>query len=119
MNESLIGHIGLAIFIGGFVFLAIKYVHNFKQLQKAYTESGLKWPTLTREQMLAEGSIKGLYKSFIYTFKMWGIILFSRPKDTRIRTSLRKVRVTLLLFALFPFLLAFLLLLGLSLIVNA
>jgi len=119
MNESLVGHIVLAVFIGGFFFLAIKYICNFRQLQKAYAESGLEWPTLTREQMLAEGSIKGLYKSFAYTFKMWGMILFSRSKDTRIRTPLRKVRLTLLLFALFPFFLGFLLLIGLRIIPSA
>jgi ABC-type uncharacterized transport system involved in gliding motility auxiliary subunit len=119
MNESLVGNIGVIVFIGGFVFFAIKYVRHYKQLQKAYAESGLEWPTLTREQMLEEGSIKGLYKSFAYTFKMWGIILFSRPKDTRIRTPLRKVRLTLLLFALFPFLLGFILLIGFSFIANA
>lgn len=118
MNESLIGNIGLVAFIGGFVFLAIKYVRNFKQLQKAYAESGLEWPTLTPEQMLSGKTTEGLNKTFGSTFKVWGIILFSRPSDTRIRAPLRKVRITLLLFVLFPFLLVFLLLIGMSFIAN-
>jgi len=119
MSESLVGNIGLIAFIGGFVFLAVKYVRNFRQLQKAYTESGLEWPTLTREQMLAGRTTEGLNKTFTSTFKVWGIILFSRPSDTRIRVPLRKVRITLLLFVLFPFLLGFLLLIGLSFMASA
>ena len=119
MTENFISNIGLILFIGGFTFFAIKYARHYKQLQKAYVESGFEWPTLTREQILAEGPIIGLYKSFAYTLKMWGIILFSRTENLRIRTLLRKIRLTLLFFSLFPFLLGLLLLVGLSFIANA
>jgi hypothetical protein len=119
MNESFVGYLGLIVFLGGFVFIALKYSRNFRQLQKAYTECGLEWPTLTREQMLAGRTTEGLNKTFGSTFKVWGIILFSRPSDARIRIPLRKVRVTLLLFVLFPFLLGLILLIGLNFMENA
>ena len=112
MTVDIIGSIGLLLALGIFILLAFKYHRHFKDLRKAYLNTGMDWPMPDRNSLDANSFRKvltGPYKLFI-------LIIFNRPNNSQFYASLKGIRFTLVLFVLFPFTLFFILICLLTLI---
>jgi len=94
------------------IFLGIKYLRYWHQLQKAILESGAKWPLNSQEE-LNETTRKDLLKGYGMiggNMREAARILFTMKTDNPlILKPLRGMRRTLFAFVLFPFLLVFIL----------
>lgn len=94
------------------IVLGIKYLRCWRQLKKAVKESGEEWPLTTQEELN-----KTTRRELLRGYEMIGgnirhsvKILFTMKTDNpSILIPLRGMRRTLILFILFPFFLAFVL----------
>lgn len=112
MNNNYVDFIIILFALIIAVFLGVKYLRYWKQLQKAILESGMEWP-LNSQQALNEITRKNLFKGYEiigtdmkHSFR----ILFTMKTDNpQISKYLRGMRRSLILFVLFPFFLVFVL----------
>ncbi len=114
MDENVILNIGLFVFVGGFILLVIKYLRHFKKLRKAYLEAGIDWPMPNRNASNSDFTKSNFKKVLSGPYKLLILIIFNKHDNVLIQESVRGIRYTLLLFAIFPFALFFILIILLS-----
>lgn len=97
-----------------FVFLGIKYLRCWQELQKAILKSGAEWPLHSQKELnetTRENLLKG-YGIIGTNMKQAARILFTMKTDNPlILKLLRSMRRSLILFILFPFFLMLVLIL--------
>lgn len=110
--ENYITFGGLVVVLVFWALVAMKYMKAWKQLQKAFLESGMEWPFHSQKEInetfrtdLAKGyKITGLSMG-----KAFKIFFFMRTDNPVILKPLRSMRRAMLAFVLFPFFFAFIL----------
>lgn len=93
-------------------FVSIKYLRSWKQLKKAFEESGMKWPLHPQEEIndTARANVLEGHKMMRMDMGQAARILFTlRSDNPLIKKPLRSMRRALIAFVLFPFLFAFVL----------
>lgn len=112
MNNDNIGYIALIISLLFFVVIASRYYRYWKQLKGAVIKSGAEWPLHTQgelNQIVQSDLISGYGIIFGDLSKTLGIMFSMRSDDPDVRKALWGLRRTLITFCLFPFILAFVL----------
>jgi hypothetical protein len=107
------------ITIGGFVvvlvfwaFIGIKYLRAWKELEKAFLESGMEWPFHSQKEInetFRSDLVKGYKITGTGMSRAFKIFFFMRTDNPVILKPLRSMRRALLTFILSPFLFAFVL----------
>jgi len=96
-----------------FVICAIRYVKYWHQIKEAFLQSGIPWPFPSQRAFNQEMRINyfGAYrKMFLSVVGAGRIIFLTRTDNPIILQPLRGIRRCLLTFVIFPFILAFVLL---------
>lgn len=107
-----IGYIGLAITLIFFIIIVVNYFKYWRQLKRAFIQSGIEWPFYSQEKINEDAQ-----KDFVSTYGMIStnigraarIVFTMRTDNPLIMKPLLGIRRVLIVFFLFPFLLAFIL----------
>lgn len=105
-----------------FVVLATKYMRYWNQLQEAISQSGMKWPPHSQKEINEKTQTEPTagYKMMSTNMVAAARVIFTmRTENPAIQKPLRGIRRTLLAFLLFPFLLAFILVVVLAFSASA
>lgn len=108
--DNYIWYSGLFISVIFFATLVVKGFRHWYQLQRAFLQSGMKWP-LHSQKELRNTALKNLldgYKMMWFDLAQVARILFMlRTDNPLILKPIRGIRRIFIVFLLFPFILAF------------
>lgn len=108
-------YFGYIVFGSGIVFFVVfatKSIRYWLQLKRAFLQSGTVWPIPSQKELLQEmrnNFFRAYYKMFMMMVSTAQIIFFMRSDNPDIMGPIRGIRRWFLAFIIFPFVLAFIL----------